>query len=211
MKWQNNRAFCMILPELRMASLLVVSCVFLSFLLVAEPVNAQLLPEDDMIMQINQPEEGVIDPFLRMSLNDAMRTRRELKEPDIEPSRINSLFFTLWQHSLLQEAKQLFVTRPPDDHELDSADDAPRSRGIREISLGGIVYHAPERWTVWMNGKRMTPEAIPKEVIDIRVNENHIELKWFDAYNNLIYPIRLKPHQRFNLDSRIFLPGTGTL
>jgi hypothetical protein len=32
-------------------------------------------------------------------------------------------------------------------------------------------------------------------------------MKWFDEYTNQVFPIRLRPHQRFNIDARMFLPG----
>jgi hypothetical protein len=47
--------------------------------------------------------------------------------------------------------------------------------------------------------------------MDIKVSRAYIDLKWFDGYTNKIYPIRLRPQERFNLDSRIFLPGTGAM
>ena len=88
-----------------------------------------------------------------------------------------------------------------------SAVQEARPRGIREISLSGILFKGKDSWVVWLNGKRLAPDALPKEVIDIKVAESHVDLRWFDAYTNLIYPIRIRPHQRFNLDTRIFLPG----
>jgi hypothetical protein len=124
---------------------------------------------------------------------------------------MHTLFFTLWQHSLLQEAKQRLNTRAPEPGEIakENSGKPAGPAGPREISLGGIVYVKANDWTVWLNGTRITPKAIPKEVIDIRVHPHSIDLKWFDARTNVIYPIRLRTHQRFNLDSRIFLPGTG--
>ena len=77
----------------------------------------------------------------------------------------------------------------------------------REIILGGILYVSDDDWTIWLNGKRVTPKALPKEVIDLKVYDAHIEVKWFDDWTNQIFPIRLKTHQRFNIDTRIFLPG----
>lgn len=156
------------------------------------------------------PAASADDPFLVMDLYDALRLNVEARRPDVEPAKLETLFFSLWQHSLLQDAKQKFRTRPPDASELaTAADQGPKPRGHREISLGGIVYVNAEEWTVWLNNERITPKALPKEVLDIKVHRHYIELKWIDSYNNLIYPVRIRPHQRFNLDSRIFLPGAG--
>ena len=71
------------------------------------------------------------------------------------------------------------------------------------------MYSQADNWVVWLNGQRVTPEAIPKEIMDIKVRKDYVELKWYDSFSNLIYPVRLQPHQRFNLDSRIFLPGAA--
>jgi hypothetical protein len=123
-----------------------------------------------------------------------------------DPNTLRSLLFTSWQHALLQEYRRGDqVYRPPSG--MESEDTLSKGRGVREISLGGIAYKNADQWTVWLNGKRVTPKAIPLEVMDIKVYSEYVELEWLDAYNNLIYPVRLRPHQRFNLDSRIFLPG----
>lgn len=154
-----------------------------------------------------------MDPKSLDDLKNSLKNMQAVRGATEPPGRIGTLFFTLWQHSLLQDAKRLYVTRRPTETEIaKAADNDPNSlqpidKGIREISLGGILYRGDKEWVVWLNGMRMVPNAIPKEVIDIKVTKTHIDLKWFDAYTNLIFPVRLRPHQRFNLDSRIFLPG----
>ncbi|HEY8190162.1 MAG TPA: hypothetical protein VIF12_05715 [Micavibrio sp.] len=135
-----------------------------------------------------------------------------IRDATILPESLQTLFFTAWQHSLLQEAKIGFNTRLPNPGEVGATDSNGEKRdpGIRELSLGGIAFENASSWTVWLNGVRITPNAIPEQVLDIKVKQAFIDLKWFDGYTNKIYPIRLRPHERFNLDSRIFLPGTGT-
>ncbi|MCB9988867.1 MAG: hypothetical protein H6868_05980 [Rhodospirillales bacterium] len=157
------------------------------------------------------PADGGASAFSDL---DAMyKSKAAVHEPEVNPNDIGTMFFTLWQHTLLQEAKRGFVSRDATQGELDRQADmdllpqSERPKGIRELSLGGIVYVSSNDWVVWLNGQRLTPKAIPKEVIDIHVRKEYVELKWFDGYTNLIYPIRIRPHQRFNLDSRIFLPG----
>lgn len=81
------------------------------------------------------------------------------------------------------------------------------SPGIRELSLAGILYKGQENWTIWLNGTRMTPQAYSNQIHEIKVSEDYVDIKWFDPYTNIVFPIRLRPHQRFNLDTRIFLPG----
>lgn len=123
-----------------------------------------------------------------------------------------SLFFTYWQHEAIREAKNSrgFV-KPPTQEELDAigleGEDNVTDHGVRELALGGIVYEGTNKWTIWLNETRITPNAIPKEVLDLQVFKDYIEVKWLDEATNQIFPIRLRAHERFNLDMRIFLPG----
>lgn len=127
----------------------------------------------------------------------------------IDPDSMPSLFFSSWTHALIKEARLSFLTRPPTQGELNSTEDLSENKdpGVRELALGGIVYVQARDWTIWLNGQRITPQALPSEILDLNVERHYIELKWFDRYTNQVYPIRLRPHQRFNLDTRIFLPG----
>lgn len=129
---------------------------------------------------------------------------------EIMPASMPSMFYTYWEHQALQDAKRTRGSvRPPTKAELE----AGAEQGMkpppeeREITLGGIVYASGQEWTIWLNGQRVTPKAVPSEALDLRVFKEYIEIKWFDSYTNQIFPLRLRPHQRFNMDSRIFLPG----
>ena len=155
--------------------------------------------------------DPLLDVQLRIGIQESFARRLKLSTPQTRPEEMGSVLFSPWQHALLQEAKKGFRARRAAPGELTEDINAPREKGIREISLGGIVYAAPEEWTVWLNGQRLTPDALPEEIIDIKVMEDFVQLKWFDSYTNLIFPVRLRAHQRFNLDTRIFLPGTGAL
>lgn len=153
-----------------------------------------------------------IDPEALLDMDAALQRMAVIRPVTIKPQEIGTLVFTLWQHSLLQQAKQSFTTRNVTQEEIDRAksgelEDIEKPKGLRELSLSGILYKGKDDWVVWLNGQRLAPNALPKQVMDIKVSENHIDLKWFDEYSNLIYPVRMRPHQRFNLDSRIFLPG----
>jgi len=136
-------------------------------------------------------------------IDQALLDQIALNNPTIDVNLMRSLFFTKWEHDLIIDARRGLNTLPLDDLGLDEEkDDAPR-----EIALGGIVFVSKKDWTVWLNGMRITPNAIPAEVMDMKVFKNHVDIEWFDSSTNQIFPIRLRPHQRFNLDSRMFLPG----
>jgi len=153
-----------------------------------------------------------IPPEIRILRNIEKEIKKNKGKEVYERSSVPSLVFTPNQYALLREARIGFNTRAPTAQELASLGDPndPNYRApiaLRDIKLGGIAFQSPDDWTIWLNGHRVTPDALPSEAIDLHVYKDFIELKWFDAYSNQIYPVRLRPGQKFNLDTRIFLPG----
>lgn len=130
---------------------------------------------------------------------------------------IPSILFTYWEYTAIIDAKNARGTpRGVTEEELRREMEKslkPEEERIkpppeeRDISLGGIAYTTKKDWTIWLNGQRITPDAMPKEIIDLQVYRHYVDMKWMDDYTLRVYPIRLRAHQRFNLDSRIFLPG----
>ncbi len=184
----------------------------------AAPATAEQVPAAQAQSDVSAPSSGQSsgvpaqqwDANALDGLEQSLKDHAAISPPDVRPQDLKTLFFTAWQYALLYEAKNLFDhTRPPDAGEA-SDPGAPKPAGPREIALGGISFVNGDNWTVWLNSQRVKPDAIPKEIMDIKVRKDHIDLKWYDVSTNLIYPVRLRPHQRFNLDTRIFLPGTGT-
>lgn len=136
------------------------------------------------------------------------RIDREISEklaylrPGVDVNAMPSLFMSLWEHDLIIDARRGLITRDPLAGDGVAADVGPR-----DIALAGIIYRSSGDWTVWLNSMRVSPTAIPRQVMDLKVFKTYIELEWFDDSTNQIFPIRLRPHQRFNLDTRMFLPG----
>lgn len=159
------------------------------------------------------PQDEKKIPLELQILNSIEKEIKKKKGKEIfERSSIPSLVFTPSQYALLREARIGFNTRAPTLQELAKAGDPndPNYRppaSIRDIKLGGISFYTPDDWTIWLNNNRVTPDALPAEAIDLRVYKDFIELKWFDVLTNQIYPVRLRTNQKFNIDSRIFLPG----
>ena len=125
---------------------------------------------------------------------------------DVAAREIPSLFFTPETLALLKDALGGLNTTAL----ADVGDGSPKEPGIRELALGGIVYESKEDWTIWLNGRRITPDTIPGEIFDMTVYKEFVDLKWYDAYTNRLFPIRLRANERFNLDSRLFLTGAHT-
>jgi hypothetical protein len=93
------------------------------------------------------------------------------------------------------------------EQELAEEGKISRPSSVREISLGGILYKSSNDWAIWINSEKITPKNIPPAIMDISVQQDLIKLKWLDFQTNQIFPVKLRPHQRFNFDTRIFLPG----
>ena len=168
--------------------------------------------------QLNAPTEEAAEEPVQLPTGEPtvedMELRVKLNNPDINITQVGSLFFTPREQSLLADARRGFITRPPGVGEIEQAnqDDGTNDivKGPRELALGGIVFVASDDWVIWLNGQRITMNAIPPEILDIKVSKNFIKFQWFDEYTNQIFPIKLKPHQRFNIDTRIFLPGEAS-
>lgn len=79
----------------------------------------------------------------------------------------------------------------------------------RFIHLQGILFSSADKWVVYLNGMKITPEEKPNYIVQLNVTENYAEIQWYDEYTNKIIPVRLKPLQRFHMDSRTFVPGNS--
>lgn len=172
------------------------------------PANLGITPEAAAQPAAQIPPEVLILRGVEKELKE------KFKKEVFRPSNIPSLVFSPEQHALLSEARLGFNTRIPTAKELAPGEapnpDDPNYRpppSVRKLSLGGIVFNNPDEWTIYLNNRRITPDAMPPEAVDLRVYKDFIELRWFDAQTNQIFPIRLRANQTFNLDARVFLPG----
>lgn len=155
-------------------------------------------PGGDVVAALPDPATAQIEQSpIEKEINDQLT----FVKPTIDVNAMHSLFFSIWEHDLLMDARRGLNTRMP------GTDDGTPKETVREVALSGIVYHSSKEWTIWLNDLRVSPTAIPDEVMDLKVHKDYIELQWFDSTTNQIFPIRLRAHERFNLDTRIFLPG----
>lgn len=164
---------------------------------VSQSAEVAALPPATEALAAGVPEKEIMDQI-------------SLMKPDINVNLIPPLFFSRWEHDLIQDARRGLVTRPPESIDDFAAEPiAPEETGPmpRNVSLAGIVYRSNKDWVIWLNNRRILPNAIPTEILDLQVYKDHIKLEWFDKDTNQVFPIKLRPHQTFNLDTRIFLPG----
>lgn len=220
------------LSLLASAALCSMAAVYPSFAQVSEPMMEGIQEIVDVIDEVAAETEGVQPPLSPDTLppvplplgnapegtdNIGMITPQTTPVDmtrDVDPERLSSLFFTFWEHNAIKDARNARgLARPPTEAELSALSGGEQLERIkpppeeREIRLGGIVYTGKGDWTIWLNSKRITPQALPREIVELRVYREYIEVKWLDDYTQQIFPIRLRAHQRFNMDSRIFLPG----
>lgn len=120
---------------------------------------------------------------------------------------MKSLFFNLMEYALIQEARRGFEARLPGTNRATTQSRTREIRARRDLMLGGIIFTSDDNWSVYLNEVRITPGNLPEEILDIQVHNDFIRLKWFDKGTNTIFPVRLRPNQRFNLDARLFFPG----
>lgn len=79
----------------------------------------------------------------------------------------------------------------------------------RVIRLSGVLYRAPEDWIVWMNNRKVTPDNLLPEIVDISVRDSSkVHLKWYDVGLNQVISITLRPHQVYDIVSGVLLPGS---
>lgn len=146
----------------------------------------------------------------------------EIKKEDIAPIEpypegYRSLFYTLKEHrALLDSIARKAAPMPRHDEGNEDMEDEDiiieKEKGPpppRILHLSGIVYTSANDWTLWLNGLRVVPRDMPPAIKDIKVSKEYIDLKWFDATSGQTIPVRLRPHQRFNIDSKTFMPGSA--
>lgn len=172
--------------------------------------------EDDAVLD-NSNVTSSSNPR-KLDIITDMDQKIAIREPRVIPENLVSLFYTGSEYALIREAIIGLKAGPQQGLDFEALADPNASEeefkppmGPRELVLAGIVYVSGDDWTVWFNNQRLTPTAILPEMLDLKVYKEYIEVKWFDAYTNQIFPVRLRPHQRFNIDSRIFLPGSDAL
>lgn len=118
-----------------------------------------------------------------------------------------SLFFSPNQIASIMRANQGFIA-PKEAYDEKNQSEKPVDSGPRILSLSGIMFQGPNDWIIWFNGHRVTPKNIPDRVMGLKVESNRIHLKWMDIGNQRVINLTLYPHQQYNIDTNVILPGT---
>jgi hypothetical protein len=76
----------------------------------------------------------------------------------------------------------------------------------RVIRLSGVVFRGQKDWVAWVNGKKVTPEKLLPEIIEIEVEStSQVRLKWYDVGLNKVISIALHPHQTYDIVTGVLL------
>lgn len=117
-----------------------------------------------------------------------------------------SFFFSRNEVVAIKRAMSGFESALPSG-EGDGADGEAAPPPNRQIRVSGILYVSPDVWTVWVNGRRVIPGYLLPEIVDIRVERRFVYLEWYDQMTDTIISITLRPHQTYDIDTGILLPG----
>ena len=75
------------------------------------------------------------------------------------------------------------------------------------IHLSAIVYHAPDDWRVWLNGRRYTPAAPPGAIEILEVTADAVRLTWRDGPQQRAREVELQPNQSYLTASGEIIEG----
>lgn len=79
----------------------------------------------------------------------------------------------------------------------------------RKIRLSGIYYKDDGNWIVWLNGYKLHPRYLLKEIHRIDVKRDEIFLSWYDIGLNDVINIRMRPHQVYDIVTGILYNDTA--
>ena len=75
------------------------------------------------------------------------------------------------------------------------------------IHLSAIVYHAPDDWRVWLNGRGYTPAARPRAIEIPEVTADAVRLTWRGGAQERPRQVELQPNQSYLIASGEIIEG----
>ncbi len=128
--------------------------------------------------------------------------------PPNDSSFLSRFLFSQEEIEKLKQALGGAFKRAPEvPQSAEQDDDAPAAEYPRIVSMSGLIYTGPQDWTFWLNGVRVTPDKMMDELQNLYVTKHYIDFSWLDRQTNQLYPLRLRPHQSFHLDTKVFFTG----
>ncbi len=200
------------------------------FIFVNQSVNAQTAEQLQMEQQMQQMDmqasnpDDMIDPSVppgqsapvevAESVTEETPEEKEAKRKETAAKLLAEVKARIYTNNTPGFSSSLFLT-PLEVLTLERAlsgkdatlggegEEAPK----RIIDVDGLLYNSSNNWIVWINGKRLTPGYLLPEIVGIHVKRDSVYLEWFDSVFNKIITINMRPHQVYDIQSGILLPG----
>jgi hypothetical protein len=93
------------------------------------------------------------------------------------------------------------------ESENSKAEPEAPSRDPKSISLGALLYYAPGRWAVWLQGEKWTPESRRADIKILEVKPGSARLLFTPKDNAVAQEITLSPYQTYHFSSRQITEG----
>ncbi len=135
------------------------------------------------------------------------KTKWGLTQKELDKFFLGSFLFSGAEAALIQKAMMGRVEMPQQTQETLSLEkkEIPKRRVIQ---ISGVFFRTVKDWTVWINGKKVTPYKQLPEIIDIEVrSSSYLHLKWYDVGLNKVISITMRPNQVYDITTGILLPG----
>ncbi len=129
--------------------------------------------------------------FCRLGLSDFVIVMVLLNSAHADDAPSTSLFF------INDETKQI---------ETLVAKILPK-KSADDIHLGAVLYYGPDRWVVWLQGKRWTPETDSADMHVLAVQPGEVHLALVDVSDTAVLNITLKPHQTYQIATGKIVEG----
>ncbi len=76
------------------------------------------------------------------------------------------------------------------------------------LHLAAIVYHGPDDWRIWLNGRSFTPRVRPPAIEILQVTVEAVVLAWRIGPGASPIRIELRPHQSYLMASGRIVEGS---
>ena len=117
-----------------------------------------------------------------------------------------SFLFSPAEVALIQKALMGKVDVPEQTLSIEKKTEAQIPQR-RLIQVSGVLYRGKGDWIVWINNRKVTPNKLLPEILEIKVNNSsYVHLKWFDVGLNAVIAITMRPNQTYDITSGVLLP-----
>ena len=72
-------------------------------------------------------------------------------------------------------------TAPKDNFSNSTVEEVKPALKLQDLPnffLSSIMYFSPDSWTIWLDGKKITPSKMPENIMIDRVEEGSVQIRW---------------------------------